>query len=163
MRGYLCGSAYFFLIITLLFLNRRFRLEPFFYLLAHMTCHLSTMWRTVSIQRKHHTLLFYWSIWPTHWPHGGREFIASAMFHTFEGFENPTAATPARNRSTSERRDSISRRVTTLRACTSCRHRKIKCDGEKPCEACRWYKKSDQCHYSDPRPSRRWALPIALF
>ncbi|KAJ5951619.1 uncharacterized protein N7479_010032 [Penicillium vulpinum] len=77
------------------------------------------------------------------------------MFHTFEGFENPTAATPARNRSVSERRESISRRVTTLRACTSCRHRKIKCDGEKPCEACRWYKKSDQCHYSDPRPSRR--------
>ncbi|KAJ5120998.1 uncharacterized protein N7515_008959 [Penicillium bovifimosum] len=77
------------------------------------------------------------------------------MFHTFEGFENPTAATPARNRASSERRDSVSRRVTTLRACTSCRHRKIKCDGEKPCEACRWYKKSDQCHYSDPRPSRR--------
>ncbi|CAG8145492.1 unnamed protein product [Penicillium salamii] len=77
------------------------------------------------------------------------------MFHTFEGFENPTAPTAVRNRATSERRESISRRVTTLRACTSCRHRKIKCDGEKPCEACRWYKKSDQCHYSDPRPSRR--------
>ncbi|CAG7945395.1 unnamed protein product [Penicillium olsonii] len=77
------------------------------------------------------------------------------MFHTFEGFENPTATTAVRNRATSERRESISRRVTTLRACTSCRHRKIKCDGEKPCEACRWYKKSDQCHYSDPRPSRR--------
>ncbi|KAJ5325166.1 Transcription factor [Penicillium brevicompactum] len=77
------------------------------------------------------------------------------MFHTFEGFENPTATSAVRNRATSERRESISRRVTTLRACTSCRHRKIKCDGEKPCEACRWYKKSDQCHYSDPRPSRR--------
>ncbi|KAJ5698068.1 hypothetical protein N7462_000073 [Penicillium macrosclerotiorum] len=77
------------------------------------------------------------------------------MFHTFEGFENPTAATPARNRPNIERRESLSRRVTTLRACTSCRHRKIKCDGEKPCEACRWYKKTDQCHYSDPRPSRR--------
>ncbi|KAJ5109600.1 hypothetical protein N7532_002245 [Penicillium argentinense] len=77
------------------------------------------------------------------------------MFHTFEGFENPTAASPARNRPT-ERRESVGRRVTTLRACTSCRHRKIKCDGEKPCEACRWYKKSDQCHYSDPRPSRSY-------
>lgn len=80
------------------------------------------------------------------------------MFHTFEGFENPTVATPARTTRppNPERRDSVSRRVTTLRACTSCRHRKIKCDGEKPCEACRWYKKADQCHYSDPRPSRRY-------
>ncbi|CAL5869176.1 uncharacterized protein PFLUO_LOCUS3404 [Penicillium psychrofluorescens] len=76
------------------------------------------------------------------------------MFHTFEGFENPGATTPAR-RPSNERRESVGRRITTLRACTSCRHRKIKCDGEKPCEACRWYKKSDQCHYSDPRPSRR--------
>ncbi|GIC93207.1 putative C6 transcription factor [Aspergillus udagawae] len=74
------------------------------------------------------------------------------MFHTFEGFENPGASTPVKGR---ERQQSIGRRVTTLRACTSCRHRKIKCDGEKPCEACRWYKKADQCHYSDPRPSRR--------
>ncbi|KAL2864351.1 putative C6 transcription factor [Aspergillus lucknowensis] len=75
------------------------------------------------------------------------------MFHTFEGFENPAASTPARGGR--ERQPSIGRRVTTLRACTSCRHRKIKCDGEKPCEACRWYKKADLCHYSDPRPSRR--------
>ncbi|KAF7586213.1 hypothetical protein BBP40_009292 [Aspergillus hancockii] len=75
------------------------------------------------------------------------------MFHTFEGFENPTSAAPARGRG--ERQQSVGRRVTTLRACTSCRHRKIKCDGEKPCEACRWYKKADQCHYADPRPSRR--------
>ncbi|BCS23200.1 putative C6 transcription factor [Aspergillus puulaauensis] len=75
------------------------------------------------------------------------------MFHTFEGFENPTVSTPARGGR--ERQPSIGRRVTTLRACTSCRHRKIKCDGEKPCEACRWYKKADLCHYSDPRPSRR--------
>lgn len=75
------------------------------------------------------------------------------MFHTFEGFENPNSSAPARGRG--ERQQSVGRRVTTLRACTSCRHRKIKCDGEKPCEACRWYKKADQCHYADPRPSRR--------
>ncbi|KAE8313905.1 fungal-specific transcription factor domain-containing protein [Aspergillus transmontanensis] len=75
------------------------------------------------------------------------------MFHTFEGFENPNNSAPARGRG--ERQPSVGRRVTTLRACTSCRHRKIKCDGEKPCEACRWYKKADQCHYADPRPSRR--------
>ncbi|PLB51613.1 hypothetical protein P170DRAFT_471545 [Aspergillus steynii IBT 23096] len=75
------------------------------------------------------------------------------MFHTFEGFENPTGLIQTRGRN--ERQPSVGRRVTTLRACTSCRHRKIKCDGEKPCEACRWYKKADQCHYSDPRPSRR--------
>ncbi|KAE8355702.1 fungal-specific transcription factor domain-containing protein [Aspergillus coremiiformis] len=75
------------------------------------------------------------------------------MFHTFEGFENPNNSAPTRGRG--ERQQSVGRRVTTLRACTSCRHRKIKCDGEKPCEACRWYKKADQCHYADPRPSRR--------
>ncbi|RAL04265.1 putative C6 transcription factor [Aspergillus ibericus CBS 121593] len=75
------------------------------------------------------------------------------MFHTFEGFENPGLPTSARERS--QRQQSVGRRVTTLRACTSCRHRKIKCDGEKPCEACRWYKKADLCQYSDPRPSRR--------
>ncbi|KAF9895210.1 hypothetical protein FE257_000112 [Aspergillus nanangensis] len=75
------------------------------------------------------------------------------MFHTFEGFEIPAGSTVSRGRN--ERQQSVGRRVTTLRACTSCRHRKIKCDGEKPCEACRWYKKADLCHYSDPRPSRR--------
>ncbi|RAL11890.1 putative C6 transcription factor [Aspergillus homomorphus CBS 101889] len=75
------------------------------------------------------------------------------MFHTFEGFENPGLSNPTRGRN--QRQPSVGRRVTTLRACTSCRHRKIKCDGEKPCEACRWYKKADQCQYSDPRPSRR--------
>ncbi|GKZ24690.1 hypothetical protein AbraCBS73388_011684 [Aspergillus brasiliensis] len=75
------------------------------------------------------------------------------MFHTFEGFENPSLPTAVRGRN--QRQQSVGRRVTTLRACTSCRHRKIKCDGEKPCEACRWYKKADQCQYSDPRPSRR--------
>ncbi|KAG2421357.1 hypothetical protein HFD88_005332 [Aspergillus terreus] len=75
------------------------------------------------------------------------------MFHTFEGFENPAGSTVSRGRN--ERQQSVGRRVTTLRACTSCRHRKIKCDGEKPCEACRWYKKAELCHYSDPRPSRR--------
>ncbi|PWY77031.1 C6 transcription factor [Aspergillus heteromorphus CBS 117.55] len=75
------------------------------------------------------------------------------MFHTFEGFENPALPSSAGGRN--QRQQSIGRRITTLRACTSCRHRKIKCDGEKPCEACRWYKKADLCQYSDPRPSRR--------
>lgn len=81
-----------------------------------------------------------------------------AMFHTFEGFENPTLPTTVRGRN--QRQQSVGRRVTTLRACTSCRHRKIKCDGEKPCEACRWYKKADLCQYSDPRPSRRCDCPL---
>lgn len=39
--------------------------------------------------------------------------------------------------------------LSTLGACMSCRHRKIKCDGERPCEACRWYTTVDQGHYSD--------------
>ncbi|QKX60965.1 uncharacterized protein TRUGW13939_08111 [Talaromyces rugulosus] len=40
-----------------------------------------------------------------------------------------------------------SRRRSTTHACTSCRRRKIKCDGEKPCEACQWYKTPELCLY----------------
>ncbi|OJD15851.1 hypothetical protein AJ78_03948 [Emergomyces pasteurianus Ep9510] len=75
------------------------------------------------------------------------------MFHTFEGFENPDARA---NEGRSRTRDGqANKRSSTLRACEQCRRRKIRCDGEHPCEACRWYKKADLCHYSDPRPSRR--------
>ncbi|KLJ13002.1 hypothetical protein EMPG_12045 [Blastomyces silverae] len=75
------------------------------------------------------------------------------MFHTFEGFENPNArANEGRSRA---REDQTNRRPSILRACEQCRRRKIRCDGEQPCEACQWYKKTDRCHYSDPRPSRR--------
>lgn len=90
---------------------------------------------------------------------------SKSMFHTFESVESragatspgiaTSPATEARSSNLSERREVSSRRVITVRACTSCRHRKIKCDGDKPCEACRWYKKADSCHYPDPRPSRR--------
>ncbi|KAF9891579.1 hypothetical protein FE257_003590 [Aspergillus nanangensis] len=80
------------------------------------------------------------------------------MFHMFEGFETSSRPTPARQ---TEPCESLGRRVTTSRACTSCRHRKIKCDGEKPCEACRWYKKADQCHYSDVRPSHRYVNELS--
>ncbi|PGG97353.1 hypothetical protein AJ79_09224 [Helicocarpus griseus UAMH5409] len=75
------------------------------------------------------------------------------MFHTFEGFENPNGrANETRSRS---REGQTGKRSSTLRACEQCRRRKIRCDGEQPCEACQWYKKADLCHYSDPRPSRR--------
>ncbi|WEW59623.1 hypothetical protein PRK78_005102 [Emydomyces testavorans] len=73
------------------------------------------------------------------------------MFHTFEGFENPDKA-PGQSR---DGRGKAGKRSSTLRACEQCRRRKIRCDGEQPCEACQWYKKTDLCHYSDPRPSRR--------
>ncbi|CAG8887265.1 unnamed protein product [Penicillium egyptiacum] len=62
-----------------------------------------------------------------------------------EGLRNP------KHKRRSER---LSRRGSTPRACTSCRRRKIKCDGEKPCEACRWYKKPELCAYTEPRSSQ---------
>jgi hypothetical protein len=48
-----------------------------------------------------------------------------------------------------------SRRRSTAHACTSCRRRKIKCDGEKPCEACQWYKTPELCLYPGREPSQR--------
>ncbi|KAG2420673.1 hypothetical protein HFD88_000287 [Aspergillus terreus] len=75
------------------------------------------------------------------------------MFHTFDGSESASRAAPGRQGPGGERGETTGRRVTTARACTSCRHRKIKCDGERPCEACRWYRKADQCHYAHPRTS----------
>jgi hypothetical protein len=63
-----------------------------------------------------------------------------------EGLRNP------KHKRRSER---LSRRGSTPRACTSCRRRKIKCDGEKPCEACRWYKKPELCAYTEPRSSQQ--------
>ncbi|KAL2839499.1 fungal-specific transcription factor domain-containing protein [Aspergillus pseudoustus] len=60
------------------------------------------------------------------------------------------------------------RRGAVPRACASCRRRKIKCNGEKPCEACRWYKRPDECVFpqnerdrnsrSSPEPDFRSAL-----
>ncbi|KMP06500.1 hypothetical protein CIRG_06181 [Coccidioides immitis RMSCC 2394] len=79
------------------------------------------------------------------------------MFHIFEGFENPDKA-----RSHREGRGKSGKRSSTVRACEQCRRRKIRCDGEQPCEACQWYKKTDLCHYSDPRPSRRYPLPVFI-
>ncbi|KAG0155351.1 hypothetical protein PDIDSM_926 [Penicillium digitatum] len=71
-------------------------------------------------------------------------FIAFKAQNGEEGLRNP------KHKRRSER---LSRRGSTPRACTSCRHRKIKCDGEKPCEACRWYKKPGLCNYTGPRSS----------
>lgn len=77
------------------------------------------------------------------------------MFHTFEGF-----GTPARTNDRSG--DGHPARRATAQACEQCRRRKIRCDGERPCEACRWYKKAELCHYSDPRPSRRWVSLVSV-
>ncbi|KGO36724.1 Transcription factor, fungi [Penicillium expansum] len=72
-------------------------------------------------------------------------FIAFKAQNGEEGLRNP------KHKRRSER---LSRRGSTPRACTSCRRRKIKCDGEKPCEACRWYKKPELCGYTGPRSSQ---------
>ncbi|EEP77531.1 conserved hypothetical protein [Uncinocarpus reesii 1704] len=57
------------------------------------------------------------------------------MFHIFEGFENPDKA---RSQSR-EGRGKAGKRSSTVRACEQCRRRKIRCDGEQPCEACQWH------------------------
>ncbi|KAL4784910.1 fungal-specific transcription factor domain-containing protein [Aspergillus varians] len=75
------------------------------------------------------------------------------MFVTFEA-THETKPGP-RNPKNTRRSDRIGRRGATPRACTSCRRRKTKCDGKKPCEACQWYKKPEVCCYLDQRPLQR--------
>ncbi|KAJ1326167.1 transcriptional regulatory protein GAL4 [Microdochium nivale] len=58
------------------------------------------------------------------------------MFHTFEASRPPPVGPTA---------DSAESRRPKTRACLSCRKRKIRCDGEVPCGACKWYQKDDQC------------------
>ncbi|KAJ5625741.1 hypothetical protein N7510_002050 [Penicillium lagena] len=71
------------------------------------------------------------------------------MFHTFESVEKSDSGTPEGARKRAKHREGQPRAITN--ACTSCRTRKIKCDGEQPCESCRWYNRPDQCQYSEPR------------
>ncbi|KAL3476536.1 fungal-specific transcription factor domain-containing protein [Aspergillus californicus] len=47
------------------------------------------------------------------------------------------------------RSERITRRGIAPRACDSCRRRKVRCDGVKPCESCRWYRKPELCSYSE--------------
>ncbi|KAJ5121104.1 uncharacterized protein N7515_009065 [Penicillium bovifimosum] len=74
------------------------------------------------------------------------------MFLAFKAAEDSEQV--LRNPKQKRRSERLSRRGSTPRACTSCRRRKVKCNGERPCEACRWYKKPEQCWYSEPRPSQ---------
>lgn len=53
------------------------------------------------------------------------------------------------------KREHISRRYATPSACKSCRHRKVKCDGEEPCQSCCLKGIADYCHYVDPQPTSR--------
>ncbi|KAE8549647.1 hypothetical protein EYB25_008169 [Talaromyces marneffei] len=68
------------------------------------------------------------------------------MFLTFEASQHNNNDNRTSLRNPKQERLNRRRR-STPRACTSCRQRKIRCDGEKPCEACRWYKKAEQCSY----------------
>ncbi|CAK7236391.1 hypothetical protein SBRCBS47491_009620 [Sporothrix bragantina] len=67
-----------------------------------------------------------------------------------DGLCNPKQPTARRSERLHRRR-----RHATVRACTSCRQRKIKCDGLTPCEACRWYKKAEQCRYLEREHERQ--------
>ncbi|KAN0072849.1 Fungal specific transcription factor domain containing protein [Elaphomyces granulatus] len=70
------------------------------------------------------------------------------MFHTFNSGQNPSSTSSGTS-------SSSRRRSNAVHACEQCRRRKIRCDGQRPCEACQWYKKVDLCYYSDPLPSQK--------
>ncbi|KAL2433529.1 hypothetical protein ABEF95_004520 [Exophiala dermatitidis] len=76
------------------------------------------------------------------------------MFHTFE-----TAQYTTPEQADTQAGAGAKRRTSTVRACEPCRRRKIRCNGEHPCETCQWYRKAASCHYTEPRqrqlPSRR--------
>ena len=74
------------------------------------------------------------------------------MFHTFNGF-NPT---DSRANSVGSTSAAGRRRTNTVRACEQCRRRKIRCDGQRPCEACQWYQKTALCRYTDPLPQQKY-------
>lgn len=82
------------------------------------------------------------------------------MFHTWE-----TSAYQNAQHNDGDTVGSGKRRTSTVRACEPCRKRKIRCNGESPCDACIWYKKSPSCHYTEPRqrqiPTRRSLEKIA--
>ncbi|KAL1895871.1 hypothetical protein Sste5346_004968 [Sporothrix stenoceras] len=88
------------------------------------------------------------------------------MFLTFDSAQ-PSAKDDICNakeqQPTARRTEHLHRRrrhsTATVRACTSCRQRKIKCDGHTPCEACRWYKKAEQCRYVERERVRERETP----
>ena len=67
------------------------------------------------------------------------------MFHTFDTGSARGGSSSGGNNSKAKRRTS------TVRACEPCRRRKIRCNGEQPCETCTWYRKAETCHYTEPR------------
>jgi hypothetical protein len=77
------------------------------------------------------------------------------MFIAFDSTKDPDAAAnkdrepSPRNPKSGTTRGRVTRRGVVPRACGSCRRRKIKCNGEKPCEACRWYKRPQECTYPE--------------
>ncbi|KAL3467185.1 fungal-specific transcription factor domain-containing protein [Aspergillus heterothallicus] len=95
------------------------------------------------------------------------------MLLTFQSTKEPDSASKEREPTPRNPKDVVrggrrGRRGAVPRACASCRRRKIKCNGEKPCEACRWYKRPLECAYPDierdratrtsPSPDYRSAL-----
>ncbi|KAJ5585286.1 uncharacterized protein N7459_005086 [Penicillium hispanicum] len=71
------------------------------------------------------------------------------MFLAFDASQGEGLSNPKHPR----RSERIGRRGMMMRACNSCRRRKIKCSGDKPCESCRWYKTPEMCVYPERRQS----------
>ncbi|KAL4994369.1 hypothetical protein BDV10DRAFT_177046 [Aspergillus recurvatus] len=87
-------------------------------------------------------------------------FIAFDATKVADASHGPEAG--PRNPKNVQSRGRPGRRGVVPRACASCRRRKVKCDGGKPCEACRWYKRPEGCFYPEherPRNTRASASP----
>lgn len=68
------------------------------------------------------------------------------MFHTFSAVKADASLTGSA---------STRRKNGSVRACDECRRRKIRCDGQRPCESCQWYQRIDLCRYQDPHVQDR--------
>ncbi|KAJ5116928.1 hypothetical protein N7456_001276 [Penicillium angulare] len=75
------------------------------------------------------------------------------MFIAFDSSQSQNEEDGPRNPKHPRRSERNRRRGLMVRACNSCRRRKIKCTGEKPCESCRWYKTPELCSYPERRQS----------
>lgn len=65
------------------------------------------------------------------------------MLHTWQ-IESSTG----QDQTGSQSNDQHPRRASRVTACETCRRRKIRCNGQQPCEACLWYSRPEACHYT---------------
>lgn len=78
------------------------------------------------------------------------------MYHIFSASEATAAATRGKGHGSALNASGArrSRRAkSTLRACEHCRRRKVRCDGQLPCEPCKFHERKFKCRYRSPDAS----------